>query len=113
VPSSCKRSTVGYEYFLRHRENGTTAVAQIKKGKVDLDQSRYGVGQQGVDRVFLFTTNGNYVGEEDESVVCLQPEALTAFAEQHPAWMPPRIRFWMEWLKSDNAALENIEEEAV
>jgi len=113
VPSSCKRSTVGYEYLLRHRENDTTAVAQIKKGKIDLNKDRFGVSQQGVDRVFLFTTKGEYVGEGDESVVCLQPEELTAFAQQHPAWMPPRIRLWMERLKSGNAALENILEEAV
>lgn len=113
VPSSCKKSTVGYEYLLSHRDTGSAVVAQVKKGEIDLDQSRYGASQQGLDRVFLFTTDGQYTGEGDDSVLCLQPESLTAFAEQYSDWMPPRIRFRLEQLMISSAALAGCWEEKV
>ncbi len=103
IPSSCKTGTVAYEYLLRHRDTGVTAIAQVKKSNKDLDQSRYDAAQAGIDKVFLLTTDGYYAGTGSDSVVCLQPEMLTAFAEQHPEWMPPRIRFWLERLESGTA----------
>ncbi|WP_147273805.1 hypothetical protein [Vreelandella rituensis] len=104
VPSSCKKSTVGYEYLLQHRETGKTAVAQVKKGKVDLNQTHFEPARLAVDRVFLFTTEGQYLGEPHAGVVCLSPDTLIEFAQAHPDWMPYRIRFWMDRLSQPSEA---------
>lgn len=99
VPSSCKKGTVGYEYLLQHRDSGSTAVAQVKKGSIDLYLHKFSPQKLVVDHVFLFTTQGHYLGERDDGVTCLQAETLTNFAYEHPHWMPFRIRFWMEKLE--------------
>lgn len=95
VPSSCKRSTVAYEFVLIHHRTGERAVVQVKSGRVPIDAD---VLDGVADRVFLFAASGRYPGNLPEGTVCLKAEDLEDFLRRQPEVFPLRIRMWLKRL---------------
>ena len=93
VPSSCKADTSGYEYELIHRESKERAVVQVKKGEADLNQDDY---KSIEETVYLFTTNGRYLGVERKNMICLKPSEIKEFLYEYQEYLPTKIRFWVE-----------------
>lgn len=93
IPSSCKKSTVAYEYELISRVTGRRAVAQVKLGP-DIDCAGYvSLGC----KVFLFTT-GKIVGKVNENIEVISTEDLKRFILEKPDSLPPRIKEWLKIL---------------
>lgn len=102
IPSSCKRSMMGYEFELKHRESGKSAVAQVKNGKVNLDATNY----SNLDNeVYLFTTKGKYLGPEKENIHFIAVEEMLQFIKSHKAVLPNKIQFWLRRIQSNTAML--------
>ena len=98
IASSCKRSTMNYEYVLRHRESHAPAIAQVKQGAHDFDIQEYSEGHPGLE-VFLFTTRGEYRGEKTPRVHCLNANEMRDFALQNRNIMSGEIQSWIEFLE--------------
>jgi hypothetical protein len=77
IPSSAKKDTVRYEFFLVSPETGRTAALQVKTGSEALDPSAY--EDDGL-RTYLFQTRGLYASAGSPETVCLRPGELLAFA---------------------------------
>ncbi len=93
VPSTCKKSTANYEYVLVHKETGKSAVAQVKKGNTSLYASDF----NDVDaKVYLFTTEGKYEGNFQDSIHILTKDEIEAFVYEHLPILPEKIRVWAE-----------------
>ena len=94
IPSSCKPSTASYEYVLKHSVTGEKAVAQVKRGNVNLNRDNYA----GLNcRTYLLTTEGDYKGAEAENVVCLNSKELEMFARNNRAIMSDRVQNWLDY----------------
>lgn len=91
IPSSNKKDTQAFEYVLKHRYTGKTALVQVKQGDVDLD-GNYGDREE---QIFLFTTEGR-VNDPSENVVVLGKEQLFDFVLENRAVLPERILVWFE-----------------
>ena len=96
IPSSCKSSTVRYEFVLKNRETGRRAVVQVKQGQIDLSREEYGDAFED-DDVFLFTTHGNYVGAERANVHCLDPEGIRDFVLANREVLSDRLSRWIDF----------------
>jgi hypothetical protein len=95
IPSSCKDDTLAYEFELIHRTSSEKAVVQVKNGNVELNRDSY----KAIDaKVFLFTTNQIYLGDEDVNIVCLSIEELKEFMTNYQNVLPQKVRFWVEKL---------------
>lgn len=96
IPSSCKRTDIGYEYTLKHSDSAKKAIVQVKQGDVDLDARLSSIA----DEVYLFTTAGRVlVG--GNNVTVLSPETLFEFICQNQYLLPDRIRYWSSILNKD------------
>jgi hypothetical protein len=93
IPSSCKASARKYEFCMTHRETGEEALVQVKNGIECLDRSEY---KREGKRVFLFTSSGNYTGEENDLVEAIIPLQLSSFALEYRNQLPGSIRRWIE-----------------
>lgn len=94
VPSSCKRSTPHYEFVMKHKKTGGKAVAQVKGGVESLRINEY--SELPVERVFLFTARGEYLGSPHPKVCCLEPADMERFARENQKLMPEEIARWLE-----------------
>tara|TARA_B100000315_G_scaffold239549_1_gene258438 strand:- start:2020 stop:2916 length:897 start_codon:yes stop_codon:yes gene_type:complete len=100
IPSSCKSDTVAYEFVLKHRDSGRRAVVQVKQG-VPIDLAKY----ESLDcDVFLFTTQGRYVGTPSKNIHCLSVEEMIAFALANQALLSDRLKNWMRYLADGTMA---------
>jgi len=94
IPSSCKRSTAGYEFILYHRDLGEKAAVQVKHRKAILDVQNF-LGLE-ADRVYLFATSGKYTGTPSSNMVCLTWEEMHAYLMERAIHLAPRLRLWVE-----------------
>lgn len=95
IPSSCKSHTAGYEFVLKREGSGESAVVQVKQGGNRLDASEYGkVFKE--DKVFLFHTQGNYIGNRKSNVKCLDPEEMKRFALSNRVVLSDRLNNWID-----------------
>ncbi len=92
IASSCKASTAAYEFVMKHRVTGESAVAQVKQGEIDMDISDYSSMSC---KVFLFTTRGQYIGSPADNVVCVQAETIRQFIREHKGLLSDRIKKWL------------------
>jgi len=92
IPSTCKKSTMSYEFVLKHNLTGEKAVVQVKSGKQDLIRDEYAK----YDKAYLFTLKGDYLGEPLEQVQCLEAHVLESFVRNHKERMPDRIQHWLD-----------------
>lgn len=93
-PSSKRRDTMGIEFVLKHTETGKKAVVQVKQGEspiliIDDYFER-------ADEVYLFSTEGNYIGEPKPNVHCIAPQEILRFVRDKEHILPDRIKFWIE-----------------
>ena len=99
IPSSCKSDTAVYEYVMKHHISGEKAVAQVKHGDIDLNRDNYSsIGC----KVFLFTTRGKYIGNENKNIICLNPDDMIDFAKKNYPILPDRIQHWLDFEKNQN-----------
>lgn len=90
VPHSRKIDTMGFEYLVIERNNGTRAIVQVKTGDTPLFLSDYG----GLGKVFLFQANGRYIGESLGNVECLDPSEMLCFVAENLKLMPGVVQRW-------------------
>lgn len=97
VPSSCKKSTMKYEFVMINKNDGDKAVVQVKNGYVDLNIDEY--SKLGV-KVYLFTTKGKYLGRDNENIVCINPNEIESFIYENINIIPDRISNILNIIKS-------------
>ena len=83
---------MSYEYVLVHKETRERGVVQVKTGGTWLSQD----GWEGMtDKVFLFQSAGLYGGTPSQGVVCLSPDELEQFMQDHLEILPRYMQRWM------------------
>jgi hypothetical protein len=90
VPHSRKIDTMGFEYLVIERNNGTRAAVQVKTGDTPLSPSDYA----GLGKVFLFQANGRYLGVSTNDVECLEPHEMLVFIADNLKLMPGVVQRW-------------------
>ncbi|MBS1887515.1 MAG: hypothetical protein JSU06_10040 [Actinobacteria bacterium] len=88
------RSTPGYEYVLRKRDGGQTAVASVKSGDTPVDLDLLPVNT--VDEAFAYAVSGKYTGERSPNTRCIETEELCDFMLGRRSILPDRITDWLE-----------------
>lgn len=95
IPSSCKLDTVRTEFVLR--KVGSKAQVQVKQGDVPLNRNEFEYNPDDPSEWFLFTTCGQYDGDENDYVQCITPDEIRDFAYNNTELMPDRIRRLIEF----------------
>jgi hypothetical protein len=93
IPSSCKLTTIGHEYILKHPITSRSAVVQVKQGVATLDERLLGKA----DHVFLFSTEG-VVATESANITILNANELFNFTCQNKNLLPSRMDYWFDLL---------------
>lgn len=88
------RSTPGYEYVLRKRDSGRTAVASVKSGDTPVDLDLLPVTT--VDAAFAYAVCERYTGERSPNTRCITTEELCDFLLRRRSILPDRISDWLE-----------------
>ncbi len=96
IPSSCKKNMMNYEYELKHKFSGESAVCQVKNGSVDLYMSDY---DNLKSEVYLFTTNGNYRGDKKKNIHFIDKSDVLKFIKNNKEILPNKIKFWIDKMK--------------
>lgn len=99
IPSSCKSDTMSYEYELVHRMTKEKAVVQVKNGIVNLNTDDY---QNIEGNIFLFTTKGEYYGQEYNNVCCVKAEEIKHFLYDNINILPNKMKIWVELTRTIN-----------
>jgi len=92
VPSSCKRTTMTYEYVLIHKKTGAKAVVQVKQGSKVPDMSRFKSDNKSA--VYVFSTKGEI--SPLDGIEILDPLELFEFAQNNKDLLPDKIRWWLD-----------------
>lgn len=100
IPSSCKSDMMRYEFELKNRETGKSAVVQVKNGYVNLNSKDYNNLNS---EVYLFTTKGQYLGEKRDNIHFIKPEKIVEFMQSNKEILPNKIQFWMKKIKNTAA----------
>lgn len=93
IPSSCKSDTAGYEFILKHRYTGKTAIVQVKQGNVDLNIDNY---SNLTSEVYLFTSHGKYTGKTANNVHCIDVAEIRNFVISNQNIMSDRLTTWIK-----------------
>lgn len=96
IPSTCKKGTARFEYFLVHRESGTTAAAQVKSGGVPLNKDDYALDEIAV---YLFATSETYLGQDHSNVQCITRTQMEQFLVEERQVLPQNIKTWLDLAK--------------
>jgi len=96
IPSTCKKSTPNHEYILRHRETGERAFVQVKTGRAVIGTRNF--SSYAPDKVFFFSTTGQYVGTIDDNMETIDYPTLERFLRDHTNILPERIQRWVALL---------------
>ena len=90
IPSTCRHDTLKTEFVLR--KQGGKALVQVKQGDITLDRRQFDRDPQEMCEWFLFTTGGQYQGEDAPHVHCLDPDTLRNFAVANVELMSGRVQ---------------------
>jgi hypothetical protein len=93
VPSSCKDTTMTYEFELKHRVTGKPAVVQVKSGWTPLNIDDYTSLETDV---YLFATSGQYFGKPKSNITTIDPEVIRTFLFEQTKLLPKKIKVWVE-----------------
>jgi hypothetical protein len=93
IPSSCKQTTIGHEFILKHSITSRTAISQVKQGVGGLGEQL----RENADHVYLFSTEGVVTSESDD-VTVLTPDELFDFVCQNKNLLPARMDYWLHLL---------------
>lgn len=87
------RSTVGYEYVLRHRKTGRRSVATVKSGEAPVDLDALPPSDE-TDLWAFAVREGHATGAEREDVRWISLEDLMAFMRDRPEVLPDQVVRW-------------------
>jgi len=97
VPNSRKGDTMSYEFYAINRVTKEKAIIQVKTGNTPLSPKDW---KNWKEKVFLFQASGNYIGETEENVVCLDPKEIEAFMYENKDILPKNISHWLDITKN-------------
>ena len=100
IPSTCNRKIQKTEFILV--KPNEVAYAQVKQGAIDLNRDCFQINLGIPDKWFLFTTEGNYIGPENDHVICLSSEEMENFAFNNVDIMPNKIQTIITFLNQNN-----------
>lgn len=92
IPNSRAKDTAAYEYVLVNRVSRERAVVQVKSGRTPLMPMEW-TGRS--ERVFLFQSQGVYVGSPAPGVTTIAPSAIREFAVAHSDFLPATVTCWL------------------
>lgn len=95
IPKTNRLDTVKYEFILKHKDSGNKAIVQVKSGNVPLNIDDF---KEIADEVFLFTTDGEYKGNLDESIELLNRDIIENFIFNNIKIMPDIVKRWIEFI---------------
>lgn len=90
---SRNRSTPGYEYDLRHREDGHRAVCTVKSGDTHVNLDLLPSASVAVS--FAYAVSGQYDGAGPESLTRITTDELADFLMNRRAVLPGRVAAWL------------------
>ena len=93
IPSSCKDDTMTYEFELKHRLTGKSAVVQVKSGWTALNIDDY--DKLDTD-IFLFATSGQYHGTPKPNIKTIDPDEIRKFLYEQTHLLPNKMKVWIE-----------------
>lgn len=93
IPSSCKDTTMTYEFELKNRITGKTAVVQVKSGWTPLNIDEY---ENLETDVYLFATSGQYSGKPKSNITTIDPEIIRKFLFEETKLLPEKMKLWVE-----------------
>lgn len=93
IPSSSKDKSISFEFELKHRQTGKSAVVQVKSGWMPLNIDDYAKLDT---NVFLFATSGQYNGTVKPNVQTIKPETIKKFLYEHIHLLPDKMKVWIE-----------------
>lgn len=85
VPNSRKADSMSFEYLAVNPKTGEKALTQVKTGNVNLVKSDF---SQYSCKIFLFQSNEQYGGDEEDNVVCIMRDDLKGFLSHSLTWLP-------------------------
>lgn len=85
LPHSRKGDTMSFEYLCVNSGTGERVVVQVKTGQAFIDVDKYKEFRQ---KVFVFQTNGRYIGEINQNIVVINREDLLVFFRKSISWLP-------------------------
>ncbi len=98
VPSTCKKDTLNYEFELKHRQTGKTAVVQVKNSVWDLSTEEFNKINEECE-VFLLTTEGNYTGLNKPNIHFVDREVIKDFLYSNTHLLPKKMKVWIDLTK--------------
>jgi hypothetical protein len=93
IPSSCKYDTMEYEFELKQKQTGKSAVVQVKSGETSINIDDY--GKLDTD-IYLFATSGQYYGTAKPNIKTIDPEIIRTFLYEQTYLLPDKIKVWVE-----------------
>ncbi|MFT6336458.1 MAG: hypothetical protein ACJATI_003217 [Halioglobus sp.] len=99
LPSTGKINTSHYEFEMINPTNGEPTFVQVKNGAENLICDQY---DKKYGHFYLFTSSGNYIGEEPSHITCITAKEIKDFIDINPTIMPPSVRKRLEYYKSIN-----------
>lgn len=97
IPSSCKSDTMTYEFELKNRSTGRSAVVQVKSGWTSLNINDY---MKLETDVFLFATSGQYLGSPRPNIKTIDPDVIRKFLYEQTHLFPDKMKIWIELTRS-------------
>jgi hypothetical protein len=93
IPSSCKDDTMTYEFELKNRMTGKSAVVQVKSGWTPLNIDDY----SNLDTdIYLFATCGQYYGTPKANITTINPEEIRKFLYEQTNLLPEKMKVWID-----------------
>ncbi len=96
IPSSCKDDTMTYEFELKNRITGKSAVVQVKSGLTPLNIDDYGNLETDI---YLFATSGQYSGSAKANIKTIDPEIIRTFLYEQTHLLPDKMKVWIDLSK--------------
>lgn len=92
VPSSSKKSSMSYEYVLKHSKTGKSAAVQVKSGHTPIDVNSY--SDDSMD-IFLFAVSGDYKGTPESNVYPIDSGEIRKFLYDYSYLLPDNMKVWV------------------
>lgn len=93
IPSSCKDGTMTYEFELKHRQTGKSAVVQVKSGWTPINIDDY--YKLDTD-IYLFATSGKYYGTPKSNIKTVDADILRKWLYEQTHLLPGKMKVWIE-----------------
>lgn len=86
-----------YEFELKNRSTGRSAVVQVKSGWTSLNINDY---MKLETDVFLFATSGQYLGSPRPNIKTIDPDVIRKFLYEQTHLFPDKMKIWIELTRS-------------